>query len=323
VPEPLSAPAARIVFLGTPEIARTILGALVSTSGLQVVAVGAQPDRALGRGLQLAAPPVKQEAIRLGIPVLQPESARDPGFLDTLRQLKPDLIVVVAYGQILPQSLLDLPPRGCINVHTSLLPRWRGAAPIQWAIASGDTETGVTLMRMDAGLDTGPMIAAVRTPITGSDTGATLHDRLAVLGAQLLVATLPEYLAGRLTPRVQPAEGVTIARKIRREDGRLDWKQSAETLWRRLRAFTPWPGAFAFLPSASDTRLLKVHAALPETAPPDAAQATPGTVLPGDRSSLRVACGSGVLRLLEVQSEGGRRMDAGAFLAGHPVTRLE
>ncbi|MCW5558519.1 MAG: methionyl-tRNA formyltransferase [Verrucomicrobiae bacterium] len=318
----MSAPAARVVFLGTPEIARTLLRALASTPDIQVVAVGAQPDRPLGRGLQLTAPPVKQEALRLGIPVLQPESAREPAFLEALRELRPDLIVVAAYGQILPQKLLDLPPHGCVNVHTSLLPRWRGAAPIQWAIASGDTETGVTLMRMDAGLDTGPMITAARTPITDEDTAATLHDRLAALGAQLLADTLPAYLAGRLTPRAQPAEGVTIARKIHRNDGHLDWTQSAETLWRRLRAFTPWPGAFALVPSASHTFLLKVHAALPEAPPPETA-AVPGTVLPGDGSSIRVACGRGVLRLLQVQPAGGRRMDAAAFLAGHPVPRLE
>lgn len=325
VPEPSPSPPCRTVFLGTPELARAILAALASTPDILLVAVGAQPDRPVGRGLRLAAPPVKEEALRLGLPVLQPVSARDARFLEALRELRPDLIVVAAYGQILPQALLDLPRHGCINVHTSLLPRWRGAAPIQWAIASGDAETGVTLMRMDAGLDTGPMIAAARTPITDADTAATLHDRLAELGAELVVATLPEYLAGRRTPRAQPAEGVTLARKIRREDGRLDWTQSAGTLWRRLRAFTPWPGAHAFLPSGSQARLLKIHAALPEdpSAPPPDPAMPPGTVLPGNGTALRVVCGQGVLRLIEVQPEGGRRMSAAAFLSGHPVPRLE
>jgi len=325
VPEAPPAPSCRTVFLGTPDLARTILAALVSAPGIQLVAAGAQPDRPVGRGLHLAAPPVKEEALRLGLPVLQPKSARDPAFLETLRELNPDLIVVAAYGQILPQTLLDLPRHGCINVHTSLLPRWRGAAPIQWAIASGDAETGVTLMRMDAGLDTGPMIAAARTRITDSDTGATLHDRLAMLGAELLVDTLPEYLAGRRPPQAQPTEGVTLARKIRREDGRLDWTQSAGTLWRRLRAFTPWPGAYAFIPATPQPKLLKVHSAQwedPMDGPPTGSS-SPGTVLPGNGSCLRVACGDGVLRLLEVQPEGGRRMNAAAFLAGHAVSRLE
>lgn len=325
VSEASPVPSCRTVFLGTPELARTILSALASAPDVQLVAVGAQPDRPVGRGLQLAAPPVKVEAVRLGLPVLQPKSARDPGFLEALRELMPDLIVVAAYGQILPQSLLDLPRHGCINVHTSLLPRWRGAAPIQWAIASGDAETGVTLMRMDAGLDTGPIIAAAHTPLSDCDTGSTLHDRLAALGAELLLGTLPEYLAGRRPPRPQPTEGVTLARKIRREDGRLDWTQPARTLWQRLRAFTPWPGAFAFLPSDTHAKLLKVHEAHPESPPasPSEPEAPPGTVLPGDGTALRIACGRGVLRLLEVQPEGGRRMTAAAFLAGHPIHRLE
>lgn len=312
----------RTLFLGTPELARTILRHLASSPDVTIVAVATQPDRPVGRGLQVTATPVRQEAERLGIPVLQPKSAKDPDFLATLRELDPDLIVVAAYGQILPQALLDVPRLGCLNIHTSLLPRWRGAAPIQWALASGDRETGVTLMRMEAGLDTGPMVATVRTPITDTDTGQTLHDRLALLGAQLLVESIPAFADGRLQPQPQPAEGVTYARKITREDGRLDWTQPADVLWHRLRAFTPWPGAFCFVPGEPKPKLLKVHIAAPAAVPMQT-PVNPGTVIASGSEGITVACGSGALRLTEVQAEGGRRMPAGAFAAGHPLMRLE
>jgi len=309
----------RVVFMGTPELARTVLVALAEDSHFQVAAVVAQPDKPAGRHLQLMPPPVKVEALARGLPVLQPRKAREPEFLDQLRALAPDLIVVAAYGQILPQALLDLPRHGCLNVHTSLLPRWRGAAPIQWAIAEGDAETGVTLMRMEAGLDTGPMVSEVRTPIADTDTGQTLHDRLALLGARLLVESIPGYVSGQLQPRPQPAEGVTYARKITREDGRLDWRQPARVLWNRLRAFTPWPGAFCLLPAEPQPKLLKVHAATPaETA----AAGSPGEVVSADKSGIVVACGTGALRITGVQPEGGRRMTAGDFLSGHRLTRL-
>ncbi|MFO1457962.1 MAG: methionyl-tRNA formyltransferase [Verrucomicrobiota bacterium] len=312
----------RTVFLGTPDLARTVLSHLAASPDVTVAAVATQPDRPVGRGLQVTATPVRQEAELLGIPVLQPVSARDPQFLAALRELAPDLIVVAAYGQILPQTLLDVPRLGCLNIHTSLLPRWRGAAPIQWALASGDRETGVTLMRMEAGLDTGPMVASVRTPITDTDTGKTLHDRLAELGARLLVESIPAYSEGRLAPQPQPVEGVTYARKITRDDGRLDWTQPAEVLWHRLRAFTPWPGAYCFVPGNPKHKLLKVHVATPATVPLQTS-VTPGTVIASGVDGITVACGSGALNLAEVQPEGGRRMPAGAFVAGHPLTRLE
>lgn len=315
-------PPLRLVFLGTPELARTLLVTLVSEPSFEVVAAVVQPDRPVGRGLHRVPPPVKVEAQLRGLSVLQPVSARDPALLESLRTLNPDLMVVAAYGQILPQALLDLPRYGCLNVHTSLLPRWRGAAPIQWALASGDPETGVTLMRMEAGLDTGPIVASVRTPITDEDTGQTVHDRLATLGAQLLREAVPNYVSGHLIPQPQPAEGITYARKITREDGRLDWTQPAPTLWRRLRAFTPWPGAYCFLPGEARSRLLKVHRAFPEL-PSNVPSSRPGTVLHAGPGGLVVACGEGALRLTEVQPEGARRMSAEAFLAGHPVTRLE
>ena len=310
-------PPLRLVFMGTPDLARTVLAALEDDARFQLVAVVAQPNRPKGRDLQLQPPPVKVEALARGLPVLQPEKTREPAFLDQLRSLSPDLIVVAAYGQILPQALLDIPRHGCLNVHTSLLPRWRGAAPIQWAIAAGDAETGVTVMRMEAGLDTGPIVSLARTPITDADTGQTLHDRLAELGGKLLLETIPAYVAGGLVPRTQPAEGVTYARKITKEDGRLDWTQPARALWNRLRAFTPWPGAFCLMPAEPKPKLLKVHAAQPVVATGE-----PGTVLAADKTGLVVACGDGALRLTEVQPEGGKRMTAEQFLAGHKIGRL-
>ena len=315
-------PPIRVVFMGTPELARTLLVALASDPGVALIGVVAQPDRPGGRGLHLQAPPVKIEAQARGLPVLQPAKARDPAFLEQLHQLGPDLIVVAAYGQILPQSLLDIPRHGCLNLHTSLLPRWRGAAPIQWALAEGDSETGVTLMRMEAGLDTGPIVASVRTPITDADTGQSLHDRLATLGAALVVNSLRDYVSGRLKPHPQPQEGVTYARKITRDDGRLDWSQPARVLQQRMRAFTPWPGAFCLLPQDSSSKLLKVHAAhfAPAQANP---AAPPGTVLSAGDDGLLIACGQDALRLTEVQPEGSRRMSVTAFLAGHRVLRLE
>ncbi len=307
----------RVIFMGTPDLARTVLAALAEDARWQLVAVVAQPDKPTGRGLQLTPPPVKVEALARGLPVLQPLKARDPEFLAQLRALAPDLIVVAAYGQILPQALLDIPRHGCLNVHTSILPRWRGAAPIQWAIAEGDAETGVTIMRMEAGLDTGPILSLVRTAITGEETGQTLHDRLAVLGAKLLCETIPGYVTGEILPQPQPAEGVTYARKITRDDGRLDWTRPAVTLWNRLRAFTPWPGAFCLMPAEPNPRLLKVH-----DAQPVAGSGEPGTVLSAAKAGLVVACGEGALRLTEVQPEAGRRLTAEQFVAGHRVARL-
>jgi methionyl-tRNA formyltransferase len=291
--------------------------------------------------------------------VLQPARARDESFIAGLRALQPDLIVVAAYGHLLPPAVLDLPRYGCLNVHTSLLPRYRGAAPIQWAIANGDTETGVTLMKMDAGLDTGPIVSQRRTPIQPGEDSTGLHDRLARLGAELLVQTIPDYVAGKILPHPQPGEGVSLAPKIKKEDGRIDWNRPARTIWNRLRAFTPWPGAFTYLPGqpsvgqtpagtkpAGEVRssraegsiqrpeLLKIWKAeavenIPgrDSAPrcPDAAarrpcpKQSPGEILSADKNSVVVACGQGALRILELQREGGRRMSAAEFLAGHPL----
>jgi methionyl-tRNA formyltransferase len=306
----------RLVFMGTPEIARLHLAALLARPEFMVAAVVTQPDRPRGRHLTALPPPVKELALMHGLPVLQPEKARDPTLLATLNDLAPEIIVVVAYGQILPPPLLAVARCGCVNVHTSLLPKYRGAAPIQWALASGETETGVTLMQMDAGMDTGPILSQRSTPITDDDDGQTLHDRLAHLGAELLVEALPKVIAGHLTLRPQSAEGVSLAPKIRKEDGRVDWRLPATTLWHRLRAFIPWPGAFTYLSLDGRPTLLKLWRATPE----DCVNAVPGTVLQADRNGILVACGSGSLRVLEVQLEGGRRLEAAAFLAGHPLS---
>ncbi|MBI3882297.1 MAG: methionyl-tRNA formyltransferase [Verrucomicrobia bacterium] len=309
----------RVIFMGTAPLACASLRALAESPAFEVAAVVTQPDRPKGRDLKLQPSAVKELALALNRPVLQPERARQPEFIEQLRALRPDLIVVAAYGQILPQSLLDVPRLGCLNVHTSLLPKYRGAAPIQWAIANGDAETGVTIMKMDAGLDTGAIVATERTPIADADDAPTLHDRLAQLGAALLVKTVPDFAAGKITPQPQPAEGSSYARKIEKEDGRLDWSQPARVLWQRLRAFTPWPGAFTFLPAQPKPVLLKIRRAEPVQRD----GGNPGEVLEAGADGIVVACGEGALRLLEVQREGGKRLAAREFLAGCPLAKSQ
>jgi methionyl-tRNA formyltransferase len=297
----------RLAFFGTPEFAVPSLRACMAVGS--VVAVVTQPDRPRGRGQHVQASPVKEEAERAGIPVLQPPKLKGTDFGARLRALEPEVAVVTAYGRILPQDVLDAPRRGCLNVHASLLPRWRGAAPIQWAIASGDAETGVCLMQMEAGLDTGPVLASLREPILASDTSGSLHARLAELGGALLREALPRFLAGELTATPQPETGVTLARMVTKDDGRLDWTRPAEELERRVRAFNPWPGGWTLLGG----QVLKVLRS-------EVAQGSgpPGTVLAA-RGVLDVACGQRALRLLEVQPEGRRRMSAPEFLSGHPL----
>jgi methionyl-tRNA formyltransferase len=298
---------ARIVFMGTPGFAAPVLEALADAH--QVVGVVTQPDRPAGRGRRLAPLPVKEVALGRGLPLYQPQSLRTPEAVAQLVAWDPDVIVVAAFGQILRQNVLDLPPHGCLNVHASLLPRWRGAAPAPAAILAGDGVTGVTIMRMDAGLDTGPILAQREESIRPDDTRATLEDRLARLGAALLVETLPAYLAGDLLPRPQPVEGMTYAGQLRKEDGRLDWSHAAVELDRRVRAFTPWPGAF----TTWRGRRLKVLRAVP--LPEWRGDASPGTVL-ALADGLAVATGEGGLRLEEVQLAGKRPMDVTAFLRG-------
>ncbi len=307
--------ALRIIFMGTAELACASLAALCRNPDFSVAAVVTQPDRPKGRDLKLQPSPVKALAIRENLPVLQPERARDEAFIAQLKNFQPDLAIVVAYGQILPPAILETPRFGCLNVHTSLLPKYRGAAPIQWAILNDEAETGVTIMQMDAGLDTGGILAQTATPITPADNAQTLHDRLATLGAELLVQTAPDYVAGKITPRPQPAEGGGYARKITKEDGHLDWTQPARVLWNRVRAFTPWPGAFTFLPGEPKPCRLKIRAA-------DVTESftgRPGEILRADKAGIVVGCGAQALRILSLQQEGGRPLTAAEFLAGHPL----
>lgn len=303
----------RIVFMGTPVLACASLRGLLAVPEFEVCAVVTQPDRPKGRQMHLQPSPVKELALANGLPVLQPERARDPAFWEALRQIAPDLVAVTAFGQILPQSILDLPRLGCLNVHTSLLPKYRGAAPIQWALLNGDSETGATIMKMNAGMDTGDIVACERTPIRPQDTAATLHDRLADLGGSLLARTIPGYAAGTIIPVPQPQDGVSHAPKIKKEDGHVDWRQPARVLWNRSRAFTPWPGLFTYLGS-EHPRLLKLWEV-------DVVEATgaPGRVLSAGKSGIVVACGEGGLNLKSLQIEGGRRLAAAEFLSGHPL----
>lgn len=314
-------PPLRIIFMGTAELSCASLDKLASRPEFHVVAVVTQPDKPKGRDLRLQPPSVKLLAEKLCLPVLQPLKAREENFISQLRELQPDLIVVVAYGQILPPSILDLPPHGCVNVHTSLLPKYRGAAPIQWAIANGDPETGVTIMKMDVGLDTGPVLAVRRTPITQADDSQSLHDRLARLGAELLAETIPDYVAGKIKPQPQPAEGSTYAAKIKKDDGQIDWNLSAASIWNRLRAFTPWPGAFTFLAAEPNPQLLKIWKIEPLETPgtPETAGQKPGQVLFAGKGEIIVACARGAVRIIELQREGGKRLNAAQFLQGFPL----
>ena len=296
----------RIIFAGTPDFALPSLRAAAQRN--EVVAVYTQPDRPAGRGRGLTASPVKREAIARGIPVLQPESLKGELMQDVLRQLAPDLMVVVAYGLILPRKVLAIPRFGCWNVHASLLPRWRGAAPIQRAIEAGDTETGVCLMQMEAGLDTGPVLLSQSTPIHAEETGGQLHDRLAELGAQVLGDGLGLLRAGvSPTPRPQPEAGVTYAHKLEKEEARLDWSQSADLLARKVRAFEPWPVAEAVVAGER----LRIHGGI---AIDLNHHAVPGTVLAASRQGIDIACAQGALRLRVVQRDGGKAITAADYL---------
>ncbi|MET1079538.1 MAG: methionyl-tRNA formyltransferase [Pseudomonas sp.] len=286
----------RIVFAGTPAFAAQHLQALLE-HGLQVVGVYSQPDRPAGRGQKLMPSPVKQLAQQHGIAVYQPQTLRDSGAQAELTALQADLLVVVAYGLILPQAVLDTPRLGCINSHASLLPRWRGAAPIQRAIEAGDTESGVTVMQMEAGLDTGPMLLKVHTPIACDDTGGSLHDRLATLGAQALVEAIAALAEGTLVGEVQDDALATYAHKLSKDGARLDWNRPAVELERQIRAFNPTPVCHSTLHGEA---LKVLGAQLGE------GQGEPGTVLEATRDGLTVACGAGALRLTRLQLPGGK-----------------
>ncbi|MBO9875260.1 MULTISPECIES: methionyl-tRNA formyltransferase [Xanthomonas] len=296
----------KLVFAGTPDFAVPSLRAAAQRH--EVVAVYTQPDRPAGRGRGLTPSPVKLEAVARGIPVLQPQTLRAPETLQALRALQPDLIVVVAYGLILPKAVLAIPTHGCWNVHASLLPRWRGAAPIQRAIEAGDSETGVCLMQMEAGLDTGPVLLSQRTPIGADETGGQLHDRLAALGAQVLADGLGLLRAGlRPVAQPQPEAGVTYAHKLDKAQARLDWQQPAAQLARQVRAFDPWPVAEAVLAGER----VRVHGAI---ALDLAHGQPPGTVLTASKHGIDIACGQGALRLRVLQRDGGKAITAADYL---------
>ena len=297
-----------IVFAGTPRFAEVALRALLD-AGHRVPLVLTQPDRGAGRGRRVRPSPVKALAEHRSLPVLQPVSLRDQAVVDTIAQESPDVMVVAAYGLLIPKTILTLPRMGCLNIHASLLPRWRGAAPIQRALIAGDATTGISIMQMEEGLDTGPILLQEAVPIAPDDTAGTLHERLAALGARLIV----EALASPLTPRPQGAVGATYAAKITKEEARIDWSRAAASIERQVRAFDPDPGAFTFL--AGD--MLKVWGA----AVVSGASGTPGAVLDVDRQGVLVACGHDALRLTEMQRAGGKRLPAHAFLAGCPVER--
>jgi len=298
--------ALRIVFAGTPEFAVPSLIAAASRN--EVVAVYTQPDRPAGRGRALTPSPVKLEALKRGLPVLQPETLKAEVSRDALRALQPDVMVVVAYGLLLPQAILDIPRYGCWNVHASLLPRWRGAAPIQRAIEAGDTQTGACLMQMEKGLDTGPVLLAQRMDIAPDETAGQLHDRLAQLGAQTLADGLGLLRAGmRPVPQPQAAEGATYARKLEKSEARLDWSQPADVLARKVRAFDPWPIAEGDVAG----EIVRIHRAV---ALDGAHTAAPGTVLNAGRDGIDIACGSGALRLRVLQRAGGKAITAADYL---------
>ena len=302
-----------LVFAGTPEFAVPSLRTL-HAAGHRILAVYTQPDRPAGRGRRVSESPVKQFAIHHGLRVAQPPNFRSEAVVNELRALAPDALIVVAYGLILPAAVLEVPRYGCLNVHASLLPRWRGAAPIQRAIEAGDAETGITIMQMDAGLDTGEILDSAVTAISETDTGETLHDRLAELGAETLVATVARLAAGAVTRRPQDPGGASYAAKLSKEEARVDWRQPAETLHRKIRAFNPWPVAH----TTWGTHVLRLWEVGPLGSRADTAM-PPGKVVAADAEGLHVQTGGGILHITRLQIEGGRPLDAAVFLRGHAL----
>ena len=299
----------RIIFMGTPEFACPTLQTLLDR-GENVVAVFTQPDRPKGRGQKLQSPPVKELALQHGIPVHQPLKVRAPEVIEQISGLQPDLIVVVAFGQILPKALLEIPPQGCVNVHASLLPRYRGAAPLNWCIVNGETETGVTTMLMDVGLDTGPMLLKKATPI-GPDEGIqALHDRMSQLGAELLGETLDGLKAGAITPQPQDDSQSCYAPLLKKEHGLIDWQRPAAELHNQIRGLSIWPGAVTVLENAP----LKLY-----RTSIGQGSGVPGSIIATGKNGIEVACGQGSLIIHELQAAGSKKMDAASFLTGHPL----
>lgn len=301
----------KIVFMGTPDFAVGTLEALVESSH-EVIGVFTQPDKPKGRGKTLAFTPVKEAALKYGIPVYQPKRVKEEGVFECLKELQPDVIVVVAFGQIIPKSILDLPKYGCINVHASLLPKYRGAAPIQWAVIDGEEVSGVTIMRMDEGLDTGDMISKVIVPITEEETGGSLFDKLSIAGAKLLVETLKMVEAGTATYEKQPAESNTgYAKMIQKSLGLLDFNKSAKELERLIRGLNPWPSAFTYL----NNKTLKIWKA-------DVVEGNlgeVGSIVAVSKDGIGIQTGDQILMIKELQLEGKKRMDVDAFLRGNQI----
>ncbi len=300
----------RTVFMGTPDFALQTLQGLID-AGCNLVGVYTQPDRPKGRGKQLAAPPVKTLALKHDIPVYQPLKLRQPETVAELKDLAPDLIIVVAYGQILPKSVLDIPRHGCINVHASLLPKYRGAAPINKAIIDGETETGITTMYMDVGLDTGDMLVKKSLSIGPQETAGELHDRLASLGRETMAETLQQLCAGTLQREVQADDQSTYASMMKKTDGRIDWTRSAKEIHNHVRGLEPWPGAYTTI----NGELLKLAGTRPE----EAYTGEPGSIVSADKNGVRIACGSGTLLVEQLQLAGRKRLAAGDFLRGCPL----
>jgi len=302
----------RLVFMGTPDFASSSLEALLRSDD-SIVGVVTQPDRPKGRGQILTPSPVKLLAQRAQIPLLQPLKLKDPEFLHALAGWSPDLIAVAAFGRILPPAILSLPPRGCINVHGSLLPKYRGAGPIQWAIVNGETETGITTMLMDEGMDTGAMLLQEALPITPDDTAGTLSPRLAALGGRLLVETIARLKAGTLVPRPQDSSRATLAPLLKKEDGAIDWALPATALANRVRGLSPWPGAHIRLAGGDRWTIWRALAL------PGPVTEPPGVIVAITNEAIHVATGDGILAVMELQPANSRRMAVSQYLAGHPV----
>ncbi len=301
----------RIIFMGTPDFAAATLQALIDGPD-EVVAVVTQPDRAKGRGKKLAAPPAKVLAETVGIPVLQPTKIKTEDFRNGLLTYQPDLIVVTAYGRILPKSLLELPPLGCINVHGSLLPKYRGAAPIQWAVINGEKETGITILQMNEGMDTGDILLKAKMNTTPDETAGSLFDKLAVLGSATLLTAIKGLQEGSIVPVPQDHNLATVAPMLTKDDGLIDWLKAAEEIECLIRGLDPWPTAFCFL----DGKRLRLFS--PEVLHQDS-EMQPGSVLQADKRGILVSCGENTLLIKEIQPEGKKRMTVESFLCGHPI----
>lgn len=305
----------RVVFMGTPDFSVPTLECIIE-AGHEVVGVVTQPDKAKGRGKKVVYTPVKEKALEHGLTVYQPRRAREPEFIEQMRALNPDVMVVVAFGQILPKELLDIPKYGCVNVHASLLPKYRGAAPIQWAVIRGEKVSGVTTMQMDVGLDTGDMLLKTEVPLAEDETGGSLHDKLSVLGGDLLIETLKGLEAGTIVPEKQDdSQSGEYARMLDKSLGKIDFSMRAEEIERLIRGLNPWPSAY----TSYDNKTMKLWKA--RVVP--GGEAVPGQVLAVDKKGFTVQTGDGALQILELQMEGKKRMDAGAFLRGCPLTAGE